>query len=662
MEPYRQVFWNIHYSYIFYSLAAVATFIFAVGLYRRWMLYRSGWSEHRDGGFNWAEVVRRVFINASIFKGDVLGGTTHMLIMWGFVLLFIGTVLSTIDHWLFHYLKGDLYLVYAQVLDWAGAALIAGIVLAYARRWLFKRAKMITVARDHVVLVLLVAIAITGFMVEGFRLRADPPPWHEPSPFGQWVAAASGLSVSRALLAHKVWWWIHSLASLFFIAYFPFSKFIHVFAAPVNVTLDAMGFDSFLTLEEREGLGSDFSFRHLIMLDSCTQCNRCQIVCPSTIAHETLSPREIVDETGSFVRRKSGFGLVRTRVDPAAFPKAKAVEGERVWLCTTCGHCAEECPNAISPMDLIRELRAARVEGGEDVPTNIQEMLESVYKFKNPWQGAKGKRMDWASGLELPVLAEGAAETRCFYVGCTFAYDARLHEVPRSAVRIFRAAGYPFAVLGKDEACCSEFVRGVGEDGLFTELAGENIDAFAKYGITEIVTGCPHGLHTFRNHHWRMEAAARGRAVYHVSQVLEKLLAGGAIRLDNVGERTVTYHDPCFLGRHNGVYDAPRNVITSIPGVRLVEMERSRERSYCCGGGGGRMWIEVGEGEKIAEVRVREAAATGAEIIVTACPFCFSNLDDAVKTAGFEGRLVVKDLTELVAEALPGRAGDAPTG
>ena len=265
-----------------------------------------------------------------------------------------------------------------------------------------------------------------------------------------------------------------------------------------------------------------------------------------------------------------------------------------------------------------------------------------------------GKRMVWASGLDIPVFADGAKESTCFYVGCTFAYDARLQEVPRSAAKIFRAARYGFAVLGKDEVCCSEFIRGVGEDGLFTELAEQNVGAFDRYAITEIVTPCPHGFHTFGVEYRRLAPSMKPRTVLHTSQVLERLIASRALTLAAGGARTVTYHDPCFLGRRNGVYDAPRNVLRSIPGVRLVEMPRSRERSLCCGGGGGRMWVEAGEGEKIAEVRIREAAATGAETVVTACPFCFSNLDDAVKTAGFEGRLVVKDLTELVAESLGG--------
>jgi len=655
MQPFREVFWNIGYHYIFYSVAALATAVFLFGLSRRWKLWRSGWLDKRDGGFDWRLVLERVFLNGSIIKGDPLGGVTHLCIMWGFILLFLGTLLSTIDHWIISYLRGDLYLVYAFVLDVAGIALFAGVVLAYVRRYVFKRDKMVTVIHDHVVLILLFFIAVTGFMVEGFRLRAQTLAWNEPSPVGQWIAAVSGLSVPGALFAHRIWWWVHAISSLFFIGYFPFSKFIHVIAAPFNVTLEGLRFNSFLTLEEREALKSDFSFRELVMLDACTQCNRCAVVCPSSIANEPLSPRKVMDETGRFVRRKYGFGLRPRRAEDAALKKAGAVQGDPVWYCTTCSHCSRECPSAISPMDVIREIRTARIEGGEDVPANIQEMLESVHKFKNPWQGAKGKRMDWAVGLGVPVLSEGAKETRCFYVGCTFAYDSRLQEVPRSAVAIFKAARHGFAVLGKDEVCCSEFIRGVGEDGLFTELAGQSIDAFEKYGITEIVTPCPHGFHTFTNEYGRMESSMKTRKVFHVSQVLEGLLSSKALTLENRGERTVTYHDPCFLGRRGGVYDAPRSVLRSIPGVRLVEMKRSRERSLCCGGGGGRMWVEAGEGEKIAEVRLREAAGTGAETIVTACPFCFSNLDDAVKTAGFEGKIVVKDLTELVAECLPGR-------
>ncbi len=657
MEPFREVFWNIQNHLLFYLLAALATAVCLWGIYRRYRLWSAGWPEKRGGAFDWKPVISRVFANASIFRGDPIGGATHILIMWGFLLLFAGTAMSTIDHWLVSYLAGDLYLAYALALDAAGIALMAGVALAYLRRYVIKRGKMVTFVQDHVVLVLLFVICLTGFIVEGLRLRADPPPWREPSPVGQWIASLSALDRPGALVAHRIWWWVHSIASLSLIAWFPFSKFVHVLAAPVNLLYEGAGSSAYLSLEEREALGSDFSARQRVMMDACTRCNRCAVVCPSNNAGEPLSPRAAVDEAGSFVRRSGGFGLLPGRRPAEAPKRGEAIAGEAAWLCTTCGHCRSECPSAVSPMDIIREVRAARVESGENVPDNLQEMLESVYKFKNPWQGAKGKRMDWAAGLDVPVLQDGVGEKRCFYVGCTLAYDSRLQEVPRSAVAIFAAAAYRYGVLGKEEVCCSEFVRGVGEDGLFSELAEQNLDAFERHGIEEIVTPCPHGMHAFSNEYRRMSGTAAARRVYHISQVLEELVRGGALRLEDRGERVVTFHDPCFLGRRGGVYDAPRNVLRAIPGVRLVEMKRSRERSLCCGGGGGRMWVEATEGGKMGEVRAREAVATGARIIVTACPFCFSNLDDAVKTAGYEGAVVVKDITELVAECLPGRGG-----
>ena len=655
MPPFREVFFNIDGHVLFYSMAALASAVFAYGLVRRWQFWTSGWREARDGGFDLGLVLGRVLLNTSFFRGDPLGGLTHMLIMWAFVLLFIGTVLSTLDHWFVSFLRGDLYLAYAFVLDLAGIALMAGVALAYLRRYVLKRGKMQTVERDHVVLSLLFVLALTGFLVEGFRLDAVALPWAEPSPVGMWIAAVSDRPVSDALDAHQMWWWIHATASLFLVAYFPFSKFTHAFAASVNLALEGMRSTSFLTLEEREALKSDFSFRHLVMMDACTQCDRCTSVCPSHAAGEPLSPRGIMDETGHFAHAKAGFGFLPrgAAAAEASAPKAQAA-GDQVWNCTTCGHCQVACPSAISPMDLIREVRTARIEAGEGVPENVQGMLESVYKFKNPWEGTRGKRLEWASGLDVPVLAEGAGERRCFYVGCTIAYDPRLHGIGRSSVAAFRAAGLGFAVLGKEETCCGEVVRGVGEDGLFTEMATGSLDTFDRYGITEIVTPCPHGLHTFTNHYGRLDQAMKGRKAVHVSQALEAAVASGALVLEGRGRRKVTYHDPCFLGRRGGVFDAPRNVLRSIPGIELVEMERSRENSFCCGGGGGRMWVEGGGEEKMSEIRLREAVGTGAEIMVTACPFCFTNFDDAVKTAGFEGRFAVKDLTELVAEALPG--------
>ena len=443
--------------------------------------------------------------------------------------------------------------------------------------------------------------------------------------------------------------------SLFLVAYFPFSKFIHVFAAPVNISIDALGYSSFISLEEREKLEEDFSWHQLVMLDACTRCNRCQVVCPSNATGEPLSPRMIVEGIGVFERAKESFPFSGGKVGEGQKDKATSVPGDDIWYCTTCNHCYSVCPVSVSAVDLIREVRSARIESGDGVPVNIQEMLESLYKFKNPWQGAKSKRVNWAESLSVPVYSSGADSKRCLFIGCTLAYDSRLQEVARSAVQLLQKADYDFTILGKEEVCCSEFVRKVGEDGLFTELAFENIDLFSKYGIEEVVVICPHGYQTFSQEYDLLDELPGKVRFVHISQVLAELIREGRLKPAKKLDVTVTYHDPCYLGRRSGIYDEPREVLRAIPGLKLVEMPRNRENSFCCGGGGGRMWMESTAEEKIAEKRIVEAESTGADVVVTACPFCFSNLDDAVKTSGFEDRLKVMDLTELLALSVFGK-------
>jgi len=651
-QPFREVFWNIRGSALFYALAAVSVLVFLSGLYLRARHWKSGWSERRIGGTDIAKIVRKAIITTGIFSGDPLGGVTHIFIMWGFIVLFLGTALSTIDHWIIHFLKGDVYIIYSTALDAAGAVLVAGIVLAYLRRYIFKREGMVTIVQDHVVLLLLLFIALTGFIVEGLRLHAEAPPWKESRIVYRLVGALFAGDRASLLNAHRLWWWIHSAASLFLVAYFPYSKFIHVFAAPVNIALDGMGYTSLITLEQREELEADFSKHQLVMLDACTRCNRCEVVCPSSNAKEPLSPRAVVQDIGRYARAGSGLPFTGPRKGDSQQDKAGSVSGDVIWYCTTCNHCYAVCPVAVSAVDLVREVRAARIESGDGVPVNIQEMLESIYKFKNPWQGARSKRVGWAEGISVPVFSEGAESKRCLYIGCTPAYDTRLQSVAAGAVRLLNAAGLEFAVLGKEEVCCSEFVRKVGEEGLFNELAFENIDLFERYGIEEVVVICPHGYQTMSQEYPLLDEASSRRRFIHITEVLAGLIKEGRIRPEKRIEVTVTYHDPCYLGRRSGIYDSPREVIRSIPGVELVEMPRSRENSFCCGGGGGRMWMESEADEKIAEKRVAEAVETGAEIIVTACPFCFSNLDDAVKTAGYEERIRVVDLTEFLAESV----------
>lgn len=318
------------------------------------------------------------------------------------------------------------------------------------------------------------------------------------------------------------------------------------------------------------------------------------------------------------------------------------------WNCTTCSNCTDRCPKGVKPMELLIGLRSAAIEKGKALPT-VRDALESTFKHGNPWGRGREKRTEWADELDVPVTGEGEKAPLLFYVGCTPAYDPRAQEVAKALVRIFAAAGVDYGTLGTAESCCGNEIKRLGEEGLFELLAEGNRELFANRGAELIVTSSPHCMNTFTSEYGEL-----GSEVVHYSQFLVKLLSDGSLKLETEVGKTVTYHDPCFLGKHNDIYDEPRDVIEQVPGATFVEMDRSRERALCCEGGGGRMWVEAVEerGERVAEIRVKDAVELGADYLVTACPFCLITLEDAVKTSGCEGKIEIIDLAELVAMAL----------
>ena len=364
-----------------------------------------------------------------------------------------------------------------------------------------------------------------------------------------------------------------------------------------------------------------------LRLLECIQCGMCTGGCPVSIK-SPLNVRRIVRLMGLF--RELSF-------EPE----------EALWACTTCGTCEVRCPKEVKPAEAVIELRSVLVEEGRIAPT-LRDALESVFTHGNPWGRGRAKRMEWAEGLgfELKPISEGAEWL--YFVGCTPAYDTRAQEVARALCELFHLAGLDFGVLGKDESCCGNEVYGVGEKGLFEELRDENLKLFEDKKVERIVVSCPHGFNAFKNLYGR----GLGDVVHH-SVLLSELLEEGRLKPAGRLGLKVVYHDPCFLGKRNNIFDEPRAVISAIPGVELLEFDRNRTRSLCCEGGGGRMWVDV-PGEKLAERRVRDAAELGADVIAVACPFCLITLEDAVKTAGLEEELRVMDISELLLLSVKG--------
>jgi Fe-S oxidoreductase len=384
-------------------------------------------------------------------------------------------------------------------------------------------------------------------------------------------------------------------------------------------------------IEEMES--SEQTFAQKFDLYGCFQCGKCTGGCPVSLKSK-LNIRKLMIE-----------GILGRNLD-------RISEKEELWDCTTCKTCTLRCPRGLKPMDLVIGMRGTLVEEGH-IPKTLIEAMEAAYKHGNPWGQAKNKRAEWTKGLpedfKVKDFSQGDRAEFLYFVGCTASSDPRIQEVAKSFALGLQQAEVDFGILGNEEQCCGNEIRRMGEIGLFEELVEGNMKRFETYQIENIVTTCPHGFNALKNEY------PQGKFnVLHASQVLAKRLEEGKLALTQEVKKVVTYHDPCFLGKQNNIFDEPRMLLSAIPGITFKELDRSRERSLCCEGGGGRMWVEssTDTGQRLAETRVRDAVELGAEILVTACPLCVLTLEDAAKTSGFEEKLRVMDLTELLAEAM----------
>jgi len=674
MTPARTSYWHIEPVWFFYLLAGLAVAVFLFGLIAHLSVWVKG--VRRQTIPLSRESISKLFLDGllgrRIFRGDLAAGTMHLLILWGFLGLFVGTLLISADYWLYHFLNGPVYLLYSLCLEIAGLMLMSGLIWALIRRYLQRVPRLERRIEDLTVLVFLFLVAVSGFLVEGIRLAAQTPEWSRWS-FAGHVIGLLWAQPQSARAAYPYLWWVHAVLSLGFIAYIPYCKLFHLLAAPASIYLESRPLQA-VSIESRKPGEEVYSYRDMVFLDACTRCGRCVEVCPSTGAGEPFSPRDFIIWARENLLRKH-HPLNRLGWFQALTNRKHASEHgfsvEKIWHCTTCLACLEVCPVYVATPDAIRNARTTVIEEGIAVPSLLTQSLKNLYKYNNPWEATKKKRAQWSGDLEIKDITtgEGAADL-CYFVGCTTSMDIRAQDLARSFARILLHTNTSFGTLGNKEPCCGDIARRAGEDGLFEKQMGDCTELFNRYGIREIVTSSPHCFHTFRNEYPAFQTLLSPEErvtfrVRHYSQLLSDLVRSGTLTFDNPLPVTVTFHDPCYLGRHNHIFDAPREVINAIPGVRLVEMEHNRADSLCCGGGGGRMWQdELDSDVKMSEIRIREAAATGAEIVITACPLCLIMLEDARKTTGLEDTIRVLDLNEfaLMALGLSGEPATVPSG
>jgi Fe-S oxidoreductase/nitrate reductase gamma subunit len=630
---------------IWYLASLLSTGIFGYGVYRlvrRWRRGRGALPRPRVATTLWI-VLTHVWIR----RRAGFAGYAHAGVFYGFLILFAGTVILAIQDdvaepvlgWTFW--TGAFYKGYSLFLDLFGVALVIGVGFFVARRLTTRPAKLTYGAGDWAFLALLFFLALTGFALEALRIAIDRPAFEVWAPLGYVVGTGlrdAGLGAATAETLRHVTWWVHGLVALAFVAAIPRTKALHMLAGPAGVSVRDAQVKSTLPTEPEAGYATfgDFLPRHLVDLDSCTRCGRCHEACPATASGLPLSPRDLVLD----LQRQA-----QTEPEPH-------IASDTLWSCMQCMACVEICPVGIEHVPIINLLRRDLIENG-DLDDGLQNVLEAVATSGNSFGESRRRRARWTRDLDFEVRdARKEPVDMLWFVGDYASLDPRNQRNTLALARLLQAAGVDFGILHDAERTAGNDVRRAGEEGLFRSLAEENIEQIGRCSFRRILSSDPHGYNTLRNEYPELGAPWTADQVVHHSQLLGELLDAGSLTVSRPLGRTVTYHDPCALGRYNGVYDPPRDLLARI-GLELVEMPRNRDNSFCCGAGGGRIWMREPQAGRPSEDRIHEAVALGGRVtqFVVACPKDVTMYEDAIKTTGSSDRLELAELSELVAEA-----------
>jgi len=674
MPPVSATYWNISGYVIFWALFAIAFGLFAQRIYLLLRLMLLGQKENR---FN--SIVHRIIFMLvvtfsqwcnlkSVTRKD-RAGIGHTLMFFGFSLLLIGYIIFiglAGGFGLSEMITGTTFeTVYSSILDIAALLVTLAVIWAVIRRYIIKpeRLKGEATAEASIILLLVFSLMVLHLCIEGFGYAAYNISVSWP-PFGAAFAnflADTGISRGTLVGVYRVVWWLHYATILSFLVFIPHSKHLHILTSFPNVAFKGLtpkGALKPIDLEKAETFGvskiQDFTWKQLLDLYACTVCGRCHADCPAQLSGKPLSPRELILNLKEHLL-EVGPELLKGRgkVGASSANLGKALIGEvvtedEIWACTTCRACQEVCPVYNEHIDKIIDLRRNLVLEQASIPETGEGALRSIEARGHPWRGTTLTRTDWAEGLDIKALAEDSDIDILFWVGCTEALEDRSMKVAQAMGKLLKLAGINFGILGAEETCCGEPARRLGNEYLFQMQAQKNIELLKNYNVKKIVTACPHCYNTIKNEYPQFGGEFE---VIHHTEFIANLLEEGKLRIIKGNSGVITYHDSCYLGRYNDIYKPPRQILNNMPDVTVVEMGRNRERSFCCGGGGGRMWLEEKIGERISEMRIEQVIEAKAQIVATACPFCLQMLDDAIKAKAVEESLKVMDVAELVAES-----------
>uniref|UniRef100_A0A7C3MA69 4Fe-4S dicluster domain-containing protein n=1 Tax=Archaeoglobus fulgidus TaxID=2234 RepID=A0A7C3MA69_ARCFL len=630
------------FEIIYYIMLVISLSVFFYGLWQKWKFINMGLKgENRTGDplkRLWL-VVKDGLILVRLYLRESKMGLSHFLFLWGVIVILVNILIFTVS-----FAIPDLFrLTYPWLkasMTAAGVMILLGLAIAAVNRYVIKPSRFARKFEfawdDNPVLIIFILAALFGFLLKEFVRFSE---------------------LNSTALSY-VLWFLHTALILVFIALIPYTKLLHIIAAPVNIFTRSERKPGVM----REPLGEDYTGavtpfdltrRDLLASLACMRCGRCQDICPATNSGTTLNPMFLMQNIRRLekvlLNKGKGNGESGQEEQEEIMLLGTVLDEEAVWACTTCRACMEMCPVYVEQMEIIGEIRRGLVESGE-TPPDVRDFLQNIQKQKNPWGEGKFKRDQWIkkSETEIPTVKENPEFEWLWFVGCAHSFDNRNIPVAIKLARLLNDIGVNYAVLGREEGCCGNDVRRVGEEGLFQMLKEENLQIFEKYGVERLFATSPHCYNTFKNEY-------EGYEVKFVLEIIYDAIKTGKLELKHPVNKKVTFHDPCYLGRYNGMYDLPREILKAIPGVELVEMPRNRERSFCCGAGGGNLVREYPGEDRPNNIRAREAASTNAEILAVACPFCMIMLEDGVKTEKLDDRIQVLDVIELVYESVYGK-------
>ncbi len=659
------------FSNILFAFILLASFVFFGLSVRRLLSYlQTGKDEDRfDRPVARLEKVIKIALLQSKLLREPLAGLMHLAIFWGFLALIVAVVESIGEgitgHFSFQFL-GKLYSLITFTQEIFCVLVIVSVVLAAWRRFVLRVKRLQVDAHGNVdaaVILLWIFLIVSALLLQNatrisLGLYSAGLGYPISSPMAA-LFSGNGVTLewSRGL------WWTHIVLVLGFLNYLPYSKHLHVLTSIPNVffsSLKPRGALKPMNLNDESAVTfgasdvDDLTWKQLLDGYTCTECGRCDSVCPANLTGKHLSPRKIIVDTRRRTMEKAPLlaGGMKAEDESEIFAHTlvdQFISEDELWACTTCLACVHECPVMIEHVDEIIDLRRGLVLNESRFPPELRSTFDNLERNYTPWGFSHSSRADWAEGMDIPRMSDGGEVDVLFWVGCAGAYDARYKKVTQAFSKLMKFAGVKFAILGLEEKCNGDAARRMGNEYLAQTLIAENVETLNRYAVKKIVTTCPHCFHSLKNEY--PQFGGTYEVVHHTDYLLE-LLKAGKISVSKPRPATMTFHDSCYLARYNGVIDSPRAILHSIPQVSVTEMPRSKDKGLCCGAGGGRMWMEEKEGKRINIERTEEALSTNAGAIGTACPFCMTMITDGVKAKGASERVEVKDVAELLWEAV----------